>query len=150
MKCCQWFKLLLDKDGDITEYDDPTLRQAVGNGMLKLPNNKSAIDVTADFLRCLYNHGILFLGRVLGPEAVANTPILFSLSLPATWSPAAREATRSAAKQAGFASRPGDQLALVDEPECAAIATLKTTIENFEDNHTFKVRKLLDHMRNIC
>lgn len=139
MECCQWFKLLLDGSTEPTEYDDPLLRQAMGHGLLRLPQGKTAIDVTADFLSCLYNHIIRYLKNMIGSEAVNQTPILFSLSIPATWSPAAREATREAAVRAGFINRDHDEIIMVDEPECAAIATLKTTIANFDDNHSFQV-----------
>ena len=139
MTCFQWFKLLLDETTDITEFDDPLLRQAIGDGLLKLPEGKTAIDVTAEFLSCLHDHILRSLGAMIGAEAVDQTPILFSLSIPATWSYAAREATRTAAEQAGFLDRDHDEIALVDEPECAAIATLKSTIESFDDNHPFQV-----------
>lgn len=43
----------------------------------------------------------------------------------AIWSDAAKAATRSAAHEAGFGSRPGDEIFMVPEPEAAAIATLK-------------------------
>ena len=108
--------------------------------MLTLPEGKTAIDVTADFLSCLYEHILRTLKGMIGPEAVEQTPMLFSLSLPATWSWTAREATREAAEQAGFLDRDHDEIALVDEPECAAIATLKTTIADFDEDHSFKVR----------
>jgi len=43
------------------------------------------------------------------------------MSVPAMWSPVAKEKTLQAAKQAGL----GDNVILVSEPEAAALATLK-------------------------
>jgi hypothetical protein len=140
MQSWQWFKLLLDAKTEPTEFDDPLLKQTVGKGHLQLPKGMTAIDLTAEFLESLYRYALHGLKEQLGAEAVDQTPIMFSLSLPATWSHAAREATRTAAMQAGFLSRRADEMFLVDEPECAAIATLKDTITGFDDNHPFQVR----------
>jgi hypothetical protein len=140
MECVQWFKLLLDSPTRPKEFDDASLQTAVGKGLMKLPEGKTAVQVTSAYLRRLYILSITTLKDMIGDQAVDQTPILFSLSLPATWSHAAREATREAAENAGFLSRPRDEMALVDEPECAAIATLKSTIENFDANHAFQVK----------
>lgn len=44
--------------------------------------------------------------------------------MPATWSDRAKDLTKTAALTAGFASRRGDRMYLITEPEAAAVATL--------------------------
>jgi len=50
------------------------------------------------------------LSRQIGKNAVEQTRFRYMVTLPATWSPAAREATRQAAQNAGFGTRERDEL----------------------------------------
>jgi hypothetical protein len=141
MVSCQWFKLLLDQTAQISEFDDEVLRQAMGSSMFHLPPGKTAIDVAADFLRYLYDLALRNLKDMVGPEAVNQTPIFWVLTIPATWSHVARQATLQAAEEAGFEERAEDEIALIDEPEAAAIACMRGTIDSFGDKQPFEVFK---------
>lgn len=137
----QWFKLCLDGATSHTEFDDELLQRCIGGALMSLPEDMTAMEVTAHFLRCIYAHIRDCLCRQIGKTAVEQTNFRYMVTLPATWSPAAREATRQAAQSAGFGSCTDDELILIDEPEAAAIAAIKSTIGSFE-SHTFKVSEL--------
>ena len=141
MVACQWFKLLLDANQKPSPADDPLLAKSITDGLLYIPDDKTAQQVASDYLRCLYEHIIRQLKTVVGGVAIDQMPLHFELTLPATWSHAARDATRQAAIDAGIGTRPRDTLVLIDEPEAAAISAMKSTIEAFPDNTAFKANK---------
>ncbi|EEP81902.1 conserved hypothetical protein [Uncinocarpus reesii 1704] len=127
MTSYSWTKLLLDNNASRAEYDDETLtiQEAAGMPILRLPAGKSATDVVADFLTTIYKHTMGILEKQISEETLSITPLEFWFTMPAIWSDEAQDAIREAAKRAGFASRPGDQLFMIAEPEAAAIAALK-------------------------
>jgi len=59
------------------------------------------------------------------PEVFNITPIECYLTIPAIWTDNTKNATRQAALNAGFGSRPLDTVRMITEPEAAVIATLK-------------------------
>ncbi|KAF3318987.1 hypothetical protein TWF173_005397 [Orbilia oligospora] len=68
------------------------------------------------------------MGKILRkrlPETLDITPINFVFTVPAIWGHQAQQATKMAAKLAGFCSRESDTLSLVSEPEAAAMYVLK-------------------------
>ena len=120
-----YFKLLLDAKATATKYDSPGLISDRGSyAKIPLPAGKSAPAVTTDYLRHLYNHLMSTLRQKLA-ITISSTPIQFVLTTPAIWSHEAQDATREAAKAAGFTSREGDTLCMVSEPEAAASYCLK-------------------------
>jgi hypothetical protein len=62
-----------------------------------------------------------------------STPIQFVLTTPAIWSHEAQNTTCKAAKKAGFASRAGDTLSMVSEPEAAASYCLREIFSQNQD-----------------
>ena len=146
MKSYSWFKLLLDQDTNAGGHDDPLLRRSAGQGMMTLPHDKTAKDLTADFLRRIYKHIHLCLGEVIGKAVVRETPCHYQLTLPATWSHQARKLTREAAELAGFGTRScsdvSDKLSMIDEPEAAAVAAIKSTLDGFPNKNPFEVNSL--------
>ena len=83
--------------------------------------NKTAQDVVTDYLRVLWNYtleGIRNYREDFDPDVFSFRLVL---TVPAMWSPQAKERTLQAAKDAGI---PG-KIILVSEPEAAALATLK-------------------------
>ncbi|KAF3227926.1 hypothetical protein TWF106_008330 [Orbilia oligospora] len=96
---------------------------------IKLPSGKTAIDVSSDYLKLLYNDLMNNRLRKRYPDTLDITPIEFVFTIPAIWSHKAQEATRYAAKTAGFSSRPSDSLSLVSEPEAAAMFVLQAMRE---------------------
>jgi molecular chaperone DnaK (HSP70) len=131
-----WTKMLLDQKAVPTEYDDPDLMKAASNGLMKLPRGKTAKDVVADYLKGMHKmfmKGLLEKGLVTEDEAYPSIPMEIYLSVPATWSDEAKWATRTAALDAGFGTRPGDQLKLIAEPEAAAHLALKDSVHHVDD-----------------
>jgi len=137
MKSYSWTKLLLDKHADTTEFDDPDLRdlsRSQGDGLLRLPYYKSAVDVAGDYLAELYKYFMRELENRLSPEIIRVTPFEFWFTVPAMWGDKAKDSTKQAALKAGFASRDGDQLFLIPEPEAAAVAVLKSLTHEGMEN----------------
>ncbi|KAL1641388.1 hypothetical protein SLS58_006089 [Diplodia intermedia] len=130
MESYVWTKLLLDRGTVLTELDDPALKDLFGKGMLKLPDNKSANQVCRDYLRGLYEYMVSVLSKKFSPEVFAVTPVECWITVPAIWSDAAKDATRSAALDAGFGSRHFDKVNLIPEPEAAALAALKPHLDS--------------------
>lgn len=121
-----WTKLLLDKNVDLGAHDDPSLRQMYGEeGFLGVPNNMTAKDVVRDYLAELYKHTVSVLTRELSKEVFDSLPMECWITMPAIWSDGAQSATRDAAIQAGFGSRPNDTVSMITEPEAAALWALK-------------------------
>ncbi|KAK6343711.1 hypothetical protein TWF730_011300 [Orbilia blumenaviensis] len=133
------FKLLLDPTTSTSVYADrpePSnfVQRLAGlrlqdSGSIKLPPGKTAIDISSDYLRLLYNELMNQRLRKRYPDTLDITPIEFVFTIPAIWSHKAQEATRYAAEAAGFCSRPSDKLSLVSEPEAAAMFVLQAMHE---------------------
>jgi hypothetical protein len=125
LKSYTWTKLLLDKDIDLTEFDDPSLTQLYGDGFLALPAGKTAKDVCKDYLREMYQFTMEKLKKEVSAEVLEVTPLEIWVTMPAIWSDKAQAATRDAARAAGFGSRPFDKVCMITEPEAAALAAMK-------------------------
>ncbi|PVH75767.1 actin-like ATPase domain-containing protein [Cadophora sp. DSE1049] len=116
----QWFKLLLSEDA-IDQGGAKVLETKRVLRKLK----KTAVDVTADFLRCLWKHAIEVIELALTKIAVDNMTFRVVLTLPANWKHSAQELTKKAAIQAGILERRlrGETtFRMVTEPEAAALA----------------------------
>lgn len=87
------------------------------------------MQVCADYLKALHEHMVQTLCKKFGDRVYANTPIDLWLTVPAIWSDSAKDATRSAAILAGFASRSFDKVFVISEPEAAALAALKPHLD---------------------
>ncbi|KAL4863291.1 hypothetical protein BDV12DRAFT_202257 [Aspergillus spectabilis] len=123
-----WTKLLLDRGTPLTQYDDSALEEASKIGIMRLPEGKTAADVVGDYLSEVYQHILKTIGKSITEESLQITPLEFWFTVPAIWSDRAQDATRNAARHAGFAGtmfRPWDRVFLISEPEAAAIAVLK-------------------------
>lgn len=116
---------MLDKNALAGEYDDPALADMVGQGMMKLPDFRTAEEVCEDFLHELYIYLTTKLRGEMTPSTYDTIPMECWITLPAIWSDEAKDATLNAARKAGFGSRPDDAIFTIAEPEAAAIATLK-------------------------
>ncbi|KAK7539977.1 hsp70-like protein [Phyllosticta citribraziliensis] len=129
MESYSWTKLLLDRTSTLTDFDDPSLRNLMGFGMMRLPVDKSAKEVCEDFLTGLHHYTAMILAKKYSPEIYDITPVECWITVPAIWSDAAKNATRSAAMMAGFGSRPNDAVNIITEPEAAALAALKPHVD---------------------
>ncbi|KAK6524506.1 hypothetical protein TWF281_011413 [Arthrobotrys megalospora] len=125
MTQCAWIKLLLDENSPSTPFDDTDLKSEIEKGRTSLPPDKTVEDVASDYLKELYNHIMRNLEAKMG-GVLDVTEIRFWLAKPATWSDEAETKLLSAAKTAGFGSRPNikDEICLILEPEAAALATI--------------------------
>ncbi|KAI8654020.1 hypothetical protein NCS56_01358000 [Fusarium sp. Ph1] len=133
MKAYAWTKLLLDGSARASEYDDPGLKKAIGSGMMKLPQGRTAKEIVTTYLRGL---NTMYQGVVVdkfGQDYFDNLPVDFWLTVPATWSDTAKQLTIEAARDAGFASRPHDRVRLIAEPEAAAHLALRSSIQHVQD-----------------
>lgn len=129
VKSYTWFKLHLDADAARTIFDSAELSGNVRSVWRKVPDHMTAKEMTAVYLSKLYQHLMKELGRRHMTTVLEVTPIDFWLTVPATWQDSAVDATREAARDAGFCSRIGDTLSIITEPEAAAIAVLSGAIE---------------------
>ena len=86
--------------------------------------NKTACTVVADYLRFLWDYTLDDIKKY-HPNYQDIYELRVVLTVPAIWSPAAKNKTHQAAQLAGI---PGD-IKLVTEPEAAALATLKEKAE---------------------
>lgn len=125
MKSYSWTKLLLDESTSFSKYGRHDMARSEGTGLMKLPPNKTATDVAGDYLREIYKWTKRYIEKRIGPEVTAVTPFEFWLTVPAIWTDKAKAATEEAARAAGFASREGDEIYIISEPEAAAVAVLK-------------------------
>ncbi|KAF5669335.1 hsp70 [Fusarium circinatum] len=133
MKTYAWTKLLLDDQALATEYDDPDLNKAVGNGLMRLPAGRTAKDVVTEYLKGMHSMYKKAVIEKIGADILEEMPVDFWLTVPATWTERAKLITRAAALDAGFASRPIDRLSLITEPDAAAHMALKSSIHHVED-----------------
>jgi hypothetical protein len=119
-----WTKLLLDKSATVGEYDDPSLSQTVGTGILQLPPFRDAPGVCEDFLRGMYTHVSKTLSDEFTPDTFKTMSMECWITLPAIWSDEAKDATLAAAKKAGFGNRVGDEVFTIAEPEATQLVML--------------------------
>jgi hypothetical protein len=142
MSSCQWFKLLLDDETPLSDFDDPLLRRVLGEGsnsLMAVPEGKTATDVAADYLALLREYIFEVLAKRMGATNLDQTPIVWTLTMPATWSLLASQRTREAAVRAGFEACGRDRIDTIDEPEAAGIAALRGTLDSFDDKAPFQV-----------
>lgn len=123
----KWIKILLEDSSDLITKVEP-----VRNSSSLLQRvHKKPHEVVSDYLRLLWEYTKDDI-RKFHPDYESIFAIRVILTVPAVWSPAAKDKTRLAAKLAGLP----DAITLVTEPEAAALATLKDKAEE----STLKVR----------
>ncbi|CAM1501732.1 Fc.00g037160.m01.CDS01 [Cosmosporella sp. VM-42] len=131
MKSYLWTKLLLDETAVQGQFDDPSLKEYFGSGLMTLPSGKSAQKVCSEYMACLYKH---FVNRIQQGNKVSLdiTPMEVWLTVPAIWGDLAKQRTLDAAKEAGFGSRTflGDTISIIAEPEAAALTILKPRLDS--------------------
>ena len=123
----QWFKVLLEEDHGYAT----TVELVKESNMLLRKLGKTAEGVVADYLGLLWGFTLKDI-REIYPDFKKIFALRVVLTVPAVWSPAAKDRTVQAARQAGLP----EDIRLVAEPEAAALATLKEKAEE----QTLKVR----------
>ncbi|KAH9831286.1 glycoside hydrolase family 47 protein, partial [Teratosphaeria destructans] len=124
-------KLFLDPRQPIPEYislqDMRNQLQASG---------RTVKEAVADYLEAVFKHTKEILARRYGQDFVSTTKLQLILTVPAVWSEAAKHATLTAAQAAGM----DHDLALISEPEAAAVYTLQAIQPNhLKAGHNFVV-----------
>ncbi|QDS68467.1 hypothetical protein FKW77_010834 [Venturia effusa] len=123
----RWFKLLLDpKHSYARTREAITSRKQIDN------LHKTPEDVASDYLRMIWSYTKEDISRVKGDGWESLYLLKIVLTVPAIWTPAARDRTKRVAEMAGI---PGE-IHLVTEPEAAALAVLKD--RNDEDDANLK------------
>ncbi|KAJ5404810.1 hypothetical protein N7465_006094 [Penicillium sp. CMV-2018d] len=127
MQSYAWTKLLLDKDVQHSEFNDEMLMTVTGSEILKLPDQKKAVDTVADYLSRIYAHIQDHIPRVVEllrghKEDLSGMPIDFVFTIPATWSEETQLLMSQAIEMAGFGRGPLDRFWTATEPEAAALA----------------------------
>ncbi|XWW96770.1 hypothetical protein V2A60_004750 [Cordyceps javanica] len=125
-------KLLLDESTLLSDFDDPDVYSDSTDGLMRLPEGKSARFIATEYLRLLYNMFEKSKSQLFGSLNLDELPVEFWLTVPASWSEKARLLTKCAAVDAGFGSRPIDSVMLISEPEAAAHYTLKSSIRRLD------------------
>jgi len=119
----KWIKILLEENHEYIQSVGPVRE----SDLLLQKVNKKAYEVVADYLRLLWEYTTEDI-RKFHPDYAAIFAMRVVLTVPAIWSPAAKDKTLQAARLAGMP----DGIKLVTEPEAAALATLK---EKAEENN---------------
>lgn len=112
----RWIKILLEENHKYIMMVEPVKNS---NTLLR-KIDKTAQEVVADYLKLLWDYTIDDI-RKLHPDYKDIFALRAVLTVPAMWSPAAKDKTLQAAKIAGMPAN----IKLVTEPEAAALATLK-------------------------
>lgn len=113
----RWFKLLLENE---TRYTEKAEQVEQARDLLE-QLNKQPVDVVSDYLRYLWDFTMKEIERKQDTNFRETYTLKVVMSVPAMWSPIAKDRTLQAAKKAGL----GEKVVLVAEPEAAALATLK-------------------------
>ncbi|KAI1278238.1 hypothetical protein F5Y07DRAFT_406915 [Xylaria sp. FL0933] len=133
----EWFKLLLLNDEDLQIHlrGSPHLYDA----QRVMPRiQKNAVQLTADYLKALWDHTLEQICNAKGQTVVDGIPFNVVLTVPAIWPDYARGRMREAATLAGILKDRGipgiekTTLSFISEPEAAAIATMPE-LETRED-----------------
>ncbi|RYP44143.1 hypothetical protein DL768_009378 [Monosporascus sp. mg162] len=123
----QWFKLLLLNDEDLPTHLQGSAHLRKARTMLE-ELGKDATQVTADYLKQLWQHSMKAIEKAKGPSLIKAAPIHVVLTVPAIYQDYGRERMRRAAELAGILDkRPlceDTTLSFVTEPESAVMATL--------------------------
>lgn len=122
----RWFKLLLLKEEDLNAELRSSEFILRGRKMLK-ENDKTAIDLIADYLRALWQYTLEHINRSRGESVIDALTFHIVITVPAIWKGYARQGMEDAARKSGMLSSraAGDTtLSFAPEPEAAALSTL--------------------------
>lgn len=114
-------KLLLDPAQPLPEYVSLTdiYDQLFAAG-------KEVDEAVAEYMTAVFDHTKEVLVRRYGQGFVSTTKLQVVLTVPAVWTDAAQDATLRAAQTAGM----GDDIAMISEPEAAAVYALQAIQPN--------------------
>jgi molecular chaperone DnaK (HSP70) len=113
----KWFKILLDPEHKLRNKAEPV----VASSSLLASLKKTAEDVAADYLRLIWEYTRDDIRRMKGDDWETMYTVKAVLTVPAIWSPAAKDRTEKVARAAGLPKN----ISLVSEPEAAALAVMQ-------------------------
>lgn len=116
----KWIKVLLEENHKYVTTVEPVKDS---NTLLRKVN-KTAQAVVADYLKLLWDYTVDDIKK-FHPDYQSIFALRVVLTVPAIWSPLAKNKTLEAARMAGMP----ENISLVTEPEAAALATLKDKAE---------------------
>ncbi|KAI0139600.1 actin-like ATPase domain-containing protein [Hypoxylon sp. NC0597] len=137
----RWFKLLLLKEEDLA----PELRRA--EYLLRAQKvlreyNKTAVDLIADYLKCLWEHILYTINKARGKFVVDGLAFHVVITVPAIWKGYARQGMEEAARKSGILDpRPAGRttLTFAPEPEAAALATICEPGRTIEEDDVYVI-----------
>lgn len=129
----KWIKILLEENHQYVTTVEPVKNS--NNLLTKV--DKTALEVVADYLKLLWQYTLEDI-RKFHPTFESIFSLRVVLTVPAIWSPTAKEKTKQAARLAGMP----EGIKLVTEPEAAALATLK---DKSEEGNALEVRSQKVH-----
>ena len=132
----RWIKILLEENHKYVTTVEPVKDS---NTLLRKVD-KTAQAVVADYLKLLWDYTLDDIKK-FHPDYQAIFALRVVLTVPAIWSPAAKDKTLQAARIAGM---PGN-IRLVTEPEAAALATLQDKAEE----NSLKVQRIINFFDDI-
>ncbi|EFX01732.1 hsp70 family chaperone [Grosmannia clavigera kw1407] len=128
-KSARWFKLLLLRDEDLSAELRKSEYIQHGRDMLS-EMGKSAIDVTADYLRMLSQHTLETIRKSRGESVVDALRFHIVITVPAIWKDYARQSMKEAVQKAGLLKpRAAGPTTLAFSPEPGGRAALATLCE---------------------
>ncbi|KAM0346552.1 hypothetical protein ACHAO7_011748 [Fusarium culmorum] len=137
----QWFKLLLLKSEDQPEEIRGHEYLVQARKMLE-DEQKSVVDVIADYLRLLWGHVLETIIKARGKNVIEALGFHVVITVPAIWKNYARDFMLQAARDAGIMAprRAGrTTLSFVPEPEAAALASICERGEDLNEGDVFVI-----------
>lgn len=131
-----WFKLGLGEDQEQNQHDDKLLFE--GLGAIKCPENMKYRDLVTDYLTCFYKYFLEIIRKDSLSATFSLLAFRFVIAVPAGWPDGDRQLIKSCAEKAGFGSRKGDSMTMIEEPEAAALAAFYSYESTFEGANTLK------------
>jgi molecular chaperone DnaK (HSP70) len=120
----RWIKILLEPDSKYTKVVEPVRK----SNELLAKLGKTAVEVVSDYIREIWKYTMDDIQKRQGDDFREIYALKVVITVPAMWTQAAKEKTEQAAKLAGLP----DDIAMVTEPEAAALATLKDKSDSDE------------------
>lgn len=115
-----WFKLGLGDSARREKFDDELLYQ--GPDHVEHPRNMTYEKIATDYLREFYIFLLEQIKKQVGSTTLSLLNLHFVLAVPAGWPDLCRQRILDCAEDAGFATREGDRISSIAEPEAAALA----------------------------
>ena len=122
----RWFKLLLLQEEDLNRNVQSSEFLRHGRQYLK-DNDKSAVDLIADYLRLIWEHSIHIIKKARGNTVIEALRFHVVITVPAIWKGYARQGMKEAVGRSGILDHRAageTKFTFAPEPEAAGLSTL--------------------------